>query len=289
MAAKGVKFTQYYAWCYCTPNGPWLSQKLNAGSAGLLRGKDHDLGRGRGRSHASAWWPRYDRPRPGRSGPGQRARPLRQGLSAWPAVGSGPWPYDSHSLVPLFRQARTAHATRSSTTLTIGLRPCRRGRGSCHRRTIEAASGQTKSQIQSPPLLFNVATDPSERFNVALEHPDVVERLTKVIKAHRASVSPGSPSIEPHRVTDWGAIMIRDEKVESPTDFSPRRQSASPGFVPWCVSVLAGDVLLVQAAVDDPREPRGGMEAHPTIRRGGRLGPPLDCPYYGEQANHRAA
>ena len=69
----------------------------------------------------------------------------------------------------------------------------RQGPWKLPQKTIEAASGQTKSQIQSSPLLFNLATDPSERFNVALEHPDVVERLTKVIETHRAGVSPGSP------------------------------------------------------------------------------------------------
>ena len=68
----------------------------------------------------------------------------------------------------------------------------RQGPCKLHQKTIEAASGQTKSQIQSPPLLFNLATDPSERFNVALEYPDVVERLMKLIETHRASVSPGS-------------------------------------------------------------------------------------------------
>jgi len=38
------------------------------------------------------------------------------------------------------------------------------------------------------PLLFNVEADPSEQFNVADEHPEVVERLTALAEAHRDSV-----------------------------------------------------------------------------------------------------
>ena len=38
------------------------------------------------------------------------------------------------------------------------------------------------------PLLFNVEVDPSEQFNIADEHPEVVERLAALADAHRDSV-----------------------------------------------------------------------------------------------------
>ena len=44
-----------------------------------------------------------------------------------------------------------------------------------------------------PPLLFNVAEDPSERFDVASEHPDVVVELKKIYETHRANMVPGKP------------------------------------------------------------------------------------------------
>ena len=71
----------------------------------------------------------------------------------------------------------------------------RRASWKLHLKTIEAATGKTTTQTHSPPLLFNLAHDPSERFNVAAEHPDVVERLMKLIEAHRASVVPGTPQL----------------------------------------------------------------------------------------------
>lgn len=71
----------------------------------------------------------------------------------------------------------------------------RQGPWKLHVKTFEAASGRTFFQVQSPPLLFNLAVDPSERFNVAAEHPEVASRLLKALEAHRAGVVPGTPQL----------------------------------------------------------------------------------------------
>jgi arylsulfatase A-like enzyme len=44
-----------------------------------------------------------------------------------------------------------------------------------------------------PPLLFNLNEDPSEQFDVAAEHPDVVADLKKEFEKHIAEVVPGRP------------------------------------------------------------------------------------------------
>jgi len=102
-------------------------------------------------------------------------------------------PYDSHSLMPLFRGTGSGSRNEVFYDDDDQVTDARQGPWKLHQKTIEAASGLTKSQIQSPPLLFNVATDPSERFNVVLEHSDVIQRLMKVIEAHHGSVTPGKP------------------------------------------------------------------------------------------------
>ena len=88
-----------------------------------------------------------------------------------------------------------ARATRSSLYFDNELTAVRQGPWKLHLKTIEAASGQTRTQVHSPPLLFNLEHDPSERFNVAPDHPDVVQRLMKVIEEHRAGVVPGTPQL----------------------------------------------------------------------------------------------
>ncbi len=178
---------------FTSDNGPWLSQRLNAGSAGLLREGKITTWEGGVRVPCLAWWP-------GTIAPGRVVQDLASELDLFAtcielAGGRLPAdrPYDSHSLVPLFRGTGPGSRNDVFYYYDDQVTAVRQGPWKLHQETIAAASGHTKSQIQSPPLLFNLATDPSERFNVALEHPDVVERLTKVIEAHRASVTPGSP------------------------------------------------------------------------------------------------
>jgi arylsulfatase A len=47
-----------------------------------------------------------------------------------------------------------------------------------------------KPQPHDPPLLYHLEHDPSERFDIAADHPSVVARLTALAEAHRASVQP---------------------------------------------------------------------------------------------------
>ncbi len=178
---------------FTSDNGPWLAQKLNAGSAGLLREGKITTWEGGVRVPCLAWWP-------GTIAPSRVIQDLASELDLFAtcvdlAGGRLPAdrPYDSHSLVPLLRGSGPGSRNEVFYYFDDQVTAVRQGPWKLHQKTIESASGQTKSQIQAPPLLFNLATDPSERFNVALEHPDVVERLTKVIEAHRATVAPGSP------------------------------------------------------------------------------------------------
>jgi arylsulfatase A len=192
---RGEKLAGSTLVVFTSDNGPWLSQRLNAGSAGLLREGKTTTWEGGVRVPFLAWWP-------GTIAPGRAVQDLASELDLFAtcielAGGRLPAdrPYDSHSLAPLLRDTGSGSRNEVFYYYDNQLTAVRQGPWKLHLKTIEAASGQTKSQTQSPPLLFNLATDPSERFNVALEHPDVVERLMKVIEGHRASVSPGSPQL----------------------------------------------------------------------------------------------
>ena len=47
-----------------------------------------------------------------------------------------------------------------------------------------------------PPLLYNLELDPSERFDVAARHPDVVRRIREHVEAHRRTVAPATNQLE---------------------------------------------------------------------------------------------
>ena len=44
-----------------------------------------------------------------------------------------------------------------------------------------------------PPLLFHLERDPSEKYNVAKEHPDVIAGVLKEVERHKADLKPGKP------------------------------------------------------------------------------------------------
>jgi len=178
---------------FTSDNGPWLSQRLHAGSAGLLREGKLTNWEGGVRVPCLAWWP-------GTIAPGRVVQDLASELDLFAtcvelAGGALPTdrPYDSNSLVPLLRGTGPGSRGEIFYYYDDQLTAVRQGPWKLHLETIEAASGETISQYHEHPLLFNLAHDPSERFNVADQHPNVVERLTGLIKSHRASVTPGRP------------------------------------------------------------------------------------------------
>ena len=178
---------------FTSDNGPWLAQKLNGGSAGLLREGKGTTWEGGVRVPCLAWWP-------GTIAPGRVVQDLASELDLFAtclelAGGRLPTdrPYDSHSLVPLLRGTGSGSRNEVFYYYDNQVTAVRQGPWKLHQKTYEWASGETKSQVHSPPLLFNLATDPSEHFNVAAEYPKVVKSLTKLIETHRASVSPGIP------------------------------------------------------------------------------------------------
>ncbi len=42
--------------------------------------------------------------------------------------------------------------------------------------------------IQDPPLLYNLSIDPSEKYNIANEYPEVIAEIKKVLEQHRAGI-----------------------------------------------------------------------------------------------------
>jgi hypothetical protein len=47
-----------------------------------------------------------------------------------------------------------------------------------------------------PPLLFDLAKDPGERFDVATAHPDVIADLLAEVQKHKATVKPVKMQLE---------------------------------------------------------------------------------------------
>jgi arylsulfatase A len=73
------------------------------------------------------------------------------------------------------------------------LRAVRKGGYKAHFVTSGAYGEGGPRTEHAPPLLFDLATDPGERFNIAGAHPDIVADLVRAADAHRRTVVPTKP------------------------------------------------------------------------------------------------
>ena len=71
----------------------------------------------------------------------------------------------------------------------------RKGRWKIHVMT-RSAFGPDSLKKHDPPLLFDLGVDPSERFDVAKAHPEVVADLLKALADHEAGVTPAENQLE---------------------------------------------------------------------------------------------
>ena len=67
------------------------------------------------------------------------------------------------------------------------LRAVRKGPWKMHLYSKTEYTGQ-KLQENKPPLLYNLQQDPSEKYNVAEQHPEMIAELGKIVEAHQAGV-----------------------------------------------------------------------------------------------------
>jgi hypothetical protein len=73
------------------------------------------------------------------------------------------------------------------------LRAIRKGVYKAHFITSGAyGEGEPRTE-HNPPLLFNLAEDPGERYDLAAAHPDIVDDLVRAADAHRRTIVPTKP------------------------------------------------------------------------------------------------
>ena len=70
------------------------------------------------------------------------------------------------------------------------------GSQTAHPITDPPAEIKNTRTAEDPPLLYNVNIDPSEKFNIASEHPDVIAEIRGVLEEHLAGIEPVENQLE---------------------------------------------------------------------------------------------
>jgi len=181
---------------FTSDNGPWLVKELAGGSAGPLREGKGSTWEGGMREPGIAWWP-------GKIKPGTITSEIGCSMDLFATslkLAGVPIPtdriIDGEDMSPiLFGNGKGLRDTmiyyRGDELFAV-----RKGPYKMHLQTAPGYAGkriQEKFEKHDPPLLFNVATDPGEKFDTTSEHPDVIAELRKVIAEHQATLRSVKP------------------------------------------------------------------------------------------------
>jgi arylsulfatase A len=179
---------------FTSDNGPWLTMGKFGGSAGLLREGKGCTYEGGMREPSIMWWP--GRIRPGViSDMGSTMDMLPTILKLAGAAVPTDRVIDGVDLGPaLFGTGRSPRNVmfyyRGAKLYAI-----RKGPYKAHFFTKPAYGRNIKEARHDPPLLFHLGHDPSEKFDVSKNHPEIIEDIRKELERHLANLVPGEDQL----------------------------------------------------------------------------------------------
>ena len=179
---------------FTSDNGPWLTQGEQGGSAGLLRDGKGSTWEGGTREPAIAW-------RPGTVPAGVVSPELASTLDLVPTIcsltGAAPpqdRPLDGYD-IPAALTGGKSPRREMFCYRAYDLMAVRLGPWKAHF-LIQTGYGQPKADPHDPPLLFNLDIDPSENYNVAAKHPEVLAEIKVLVEKHRAGMKPAPSQLD---------------------------------------------------------------------------------------------
>ncbi|MCP4192933.1 MAG: sulfatase [Planctomycetaceae bacterium] len=187
---------------FTSDNGPWLSFRLNGGSAGLLRAGKGTTFEGGMRVPTIFRWP-------GKIKAGSTVTQMGSTLdlmATCAAISNTQLPtdrtLDSLDLSPaLLGTGSSPRDTMFYYTRGV-LYAVRKGPYKLHLWTREPIKYGRAPIRQDPPLLYHVEHDPGEQFDLAAKNPAVVAELLQVIAEHEKTVKPAVDQLAIPLVTD---------------------------------------------------------------------------------------
>jgi arylsulfatase A len=181
---------------FTSDNGPWLPFKTHGGSAGLLRQGKGTTYEGGMREPTIFWWPGKIVPKVQ-----MEMGTTMDLLPTFCALAGAATPQDrtldGYDLSPLLLGSAekgprdTVFYWREEKLFAV-----REGPWKAHFITEGCYGVGDKREVHAIPELYQLEQDPSEKYNVASLHPDVVARLKGVSERHKATLTPVTNQLE---------------------------------------------------------------------------------------------
>jgi arylsulfatase A-like enzyme len=185
---------------FTSDNGPWAIFNENAGSAGLLFGAKGTSYEGGVRVPAIFWGPGRVKPAVvSQMGSTLDVLPTLSALAG--ATLPTDRPYDGYNLAPVLKG--TGESPRTTMMYYHGTRifAARKGAYKLYFYKNNPLGYPEKLEKLETLQLFNLQADPSERFDVAAAHPEVIRDIEAMVAAHRTTVVAAPTNLE-RRIAD---------------------------------------------------------------------------------------
>jgi arylsulfatase A-like enzyme len=180
---------------FTSDNGPWLTQGLAGGSAGLLRDGKGSTWEGGMRVPGIAWWP-------GKVPAGSTCREVAATMDLFTTCATlsgakipSDRPIDGREITPLLTASGTLEREAYFYYRGTQLFAARLGKWKAHYLT-QSGYGTPQPTVHDPPLLFDLHADPGESSNVAEQHPDVIQQIGASVARHRERVQAAPTQLE---------------------------------------------------------------------------------------------
>lgn len=173
---------------FTSDNGPWNSFRQQGGSAGLLRDGKGSTWEGGMREPTVFWWPEHVEP-----GVVMDMGSTLDLLPTIAALSNAKLPkstLDGHDLSTVLLHGEQSPR---ETMFYYHGEECyavRKGPYKAHFKTKTSYVGQNQAIEHDPPLLFHLGHDPGEEYNIAEDHPDIIEQIRQLKQQHESSVVP---------------------------------------------------------------------------------------------------
>ena len=185
---------------FTSDNGPWHTFKTHGGSAGLLRGAKGGTFEGGMREPTVFYWPGHLK-----SGVVTEMGTTMDLLPTFCSLSGTPLPddrvYDGYDISPVllgtgpgerecvfYYRGEKVYAVRKGHYKAHFITQLEYGSKTAHPITNPQVDILNKPTVLEEPLLYNLSIDPGEKYNIAADHPEVIEEIRQVLKEHLAGV-----------------------------------------------------------------------------------------------------
>lgn len=179
---------------FTSDNGPWLAYNQHGGSAGLLRNGKGTTWEGGMREPTIFWYPAKIKPAV-ITGMGSTLDLFSTVCNLAGAEVPADRIMDSFNLLPTLFEGKPSPRNLFFYYRGTEIFAVRKGDYKAHLITEGAYTKNNNKTVHNPPLLYHIQNDPSEKYNISDQHPEIIEDILKDLVEHKSKLVPGEDQL----------------------------------------------------------------------------------------------